>query len=439
MHLISNCKITHHGTVSDHTSLLLKFRLSRPKRKNCKKREFINWTKLTKISSRASYNEKIVGLTSDYSNNHSTSPSYDDFNQMILQAADATLKEEKTTNVGWFAHSAHILSPLFTRRNKLLKISRKDNTNCPILREQCIDARKTCNDAIDVAKGRWAAYLGQKIHEMKFTPKIAWQSIKLLQKGFSGHHHNKIQMNFLLPNGQLSSSDAEHLQILQPHFHKVYNRNAKVNIDIVKKTPNRPTLASLDLPLTFSEFEDALKKLTWHKAPGINHISPNALKALNDSNRRILFHNVEQWWNNDSIDHPEWHEAGLRPLPKSGDLTNPNNWRGIVLMEVTSKLVTILINTRLQKLLHKYSIPYQFGGVPSTGCQDAVFCLKNFLQERRDKNKDSWCLFLDLVKAYDTIRHDIIHTALEKFGCPTHLNHLISRLYKEFKVVLKLG
>ena len=64
---------------------------------------------------------------------------------------------------------------------------------------------------------------------------------------------------------------------------------------------------------------------------------------------------------------------------KKGDLLDPNNWRGIVLMDIVAKTVSIFINTRLQILLKSRGSIFQFGTMPKLGCQDAVFIIKSFL------------------------------------------------------------
>ena len=132
------------------------------------------------------------------------------------------------------------------------------------------------------------------------------------------------------------------------------------------------------------------------------------------------------------------HSSSKAPS-KKGDLSNPNNWRGIVLMEITSKLMATAINIRLQVLLENYGARNQYGGLPRTGCQDAVFFLKPILQERKDKNLDTWALFMDLIKAFDTVNHEVIMITLDKFGCPDKLQQMIARLYKYIFVEIKSG
>ena len=42
-----------------------------------------------------------------------------------------------------------------------------------------------------------------------------------------------------------------------------------------------------------------------------------------------------------------WLVGKLRLLPKSGDLSNPNNWRGITLLAVIAKLVCSVLSNRM--------------------------------------------------------------------------------------------
>ena len=45
----------------------------------------------------------------------------------------------------------------------------------------------------------------------------------------------------------------------------------------------------------------------------------------------------------------QWTESVIFPLFKKGDVNNPNNYRGISLSNVSSKVYSSIINSRLQK------------------------------------------------------------------------------------------
>ena len=146
----------------------------------------------------------------------------------------------------------------------------------------------------------------------------------------------------------------------------------KADIEFIKSTKSYMRILKSGLPFCKREFKKALKRLAWHKAQGINGISPNALKVLNKRNKKILFNFIQIWCETDA-EYKDWHISMLSILPKKGDLSNPNNWRGINLLDVTSKIVSIMINTRLQNVLKNNFYANQFGATPNAGCQDAIF------------------------------------------------------------------
>ena len=87
-------------------------------------------------------------------------------------------------------------------------------------------------------------------------------------------------------------------------------------------------------------------------------------------------------------------------------------------MDIVSKVVSIFVNVQLQKLMKICGLPFQFGAIPKLRCQDAVFVLKAFLQERREKILDTWVVFVDLIKAHNSVQHRVIDATLEIFGVP---------------------
>ena len=256
---------------------------------------------------------------------------------------------------------------------------------------------------------------------MRSTPKASWNAIKTLTKREAAHHNENIPMKFKLKNGSLSSSDKETISVLAEHFHLVCNRQTSVDWEYLHNIPTMRTIHEIGGPMTLDDLNIAIDKLSWHKAPGRNGVSPNAIKALNEENRIILLQFIHQWMDNPSLNFNNWEIATITPLPKKGDLSDPNNWHGITLLDVISKVVSIFLNNRLQRMLKTNGVPYQFGATPSLGCLDAVFTLKTLLQERREKGFDTWVTFIDLVKAYNLIQHDVIRKTLEILGAPANI------------------
>ena len=90
-------------------------------------------------------------------------------------------------------------------------------------------------------------------------------------------------------------------------------------------------------------------------------------------------------------------------LPKKGDLSDPNKWRGISLLSVASKLVSSIVATRLGKHFLDVGLDEQCGGVFGKGCIDGTYNVKQALHTLSQHGADSYVIFADLVKAYDTV------------------------------------
>ena len=65
--------------------------------------------------------------------------------------------------------------------------------------------------------------------------------------------------------------------------------------------------------------------------------------------------------------------------------------------------------------------------------------LRNALQLRRDHDKETYALFVDLIKAYDTANHELLFALLGKYGAPKELVKVIKRLHEGFQLKFKIG
>ena len=95
-------------------------------------------------------------------------------------------------------------------------------------------------------------------------------------------------------------------------------------------------------------------------------------------------------------------------VPKSGDVSDPNKWRGVNLMDIGAKVFINMMCKRLFKMIKAHGCPTQFGSSPSGGCQDGRFFIQTALHGRHKRNLGTYAAFVDLVKAFDTISHSIL-------------------------------
>lgn len=97
------------------------------------------------------------------------------------------------------------------------------------------------------------------------------------------------------------------------------------------------------------------------------------------------------------------------------------------------------MTTRAYILLDKHGTKYQFGATPKAGCQDGNFVLRTATHLRRQHNLETYVIFADLVKAFDTSNHNLIINIIKKLGGPPNFCNAIERLYTDLVVTLKIG
>jgi hypothetical protein len=117
-------------------------------------------------------------------------------------------------------------------------------------------------------------------------------------------------------------------------------------------------------------------------------------------------------------------------------LRHSTNYRGIVLQDAFAHLLSAIIGGRLHQLIKKCGMEEQFGYQENTGTNDATYCLRSALQLRQEHQQDTYLLFIDLIKAFDTANHDLLFAILEKYGTPQALIDVIRRLHDNFQLKL---
>jgi exonuclease III len=140
----------------------------------------------------------------------------------------------------------------------------------------------------------------------------------------------------------------------------------------------------------------------------------------------------------EGMTYDEWDRARLKLLPKKGDLSLCKNWRGICLLDVASKIFSSILVARMQQVMELHGLEEQTGFRPQRGTIDGLFAASVGLQKRKEHGKESWVLFLDLIKAFDSVPHDAVFEVLRRFGMPDHFINLVIRLHAQAKVLVEI-
>jgi hypothetical protein len=311
----------------------------------------IDWRKICEENEqRKLYNKYLLELTS-------RDMTYDTFCEAVTRAGRETAVSIESKCEGWYKASESILIPAIEEKNRLRhRLQDKSKLNDDEITDLQLKLKqinKRNHDLVDLAKARWYSGICSNIHNMRFNPRTAWENINLLAGGETAHHKTNINMAMKLDNGDLASNAKENMSVFSTHFHKVLNNHRPVDDSVLELIPQKPCLTDIDTPITFGEVKRAITKLKKGKAPGLNGIPPEALKAMDNAPKRTIHKHISDFFEG-KTDHEAWKRSQCVPVPKKGDLSDPNKWRGVMLMDMCSKIFSSIMTARAFKLLDKH-------------------------------------------------------------------------------------
>ena len=143
------------------------------------------------------------------------------------------------------------------------------------------------------------------------------------------------------------------------HFKLVFQRESTFDPEVLDGLAQRETLEELGAKPTAEELERLFRKAKAEEAVGLSGAAAEYYKAaMTDAKlkRRIVSAALKAWRSAASgggLDGAEeWQAGRLEEVPKAGkDLSNPSNFRGVMLIEVGMKVLSALVNERLQMVL----------------------------------------------------------------------------------------
>jgi len=121
----------------------------------------------------------------------------------------------------------------------------------------------------------------------------------------------------------------------------------------------------------------------------------------------------------------EWKESIIVPIFKKGDKTNCSKYRGISLLTATYKLLSNILLSRLSVYAEEITGDLHCGFWRNRSATDHIILHLLNTWEEWEYNEAGHELFIDLKKAYDSVRREVLYNILIEFGIPMKLISLI--------------
>ena len=284
-------------------------------------------------------------------------------------------------------------------------------------------------------------YYQQKCIEFKQNTKQLWQLINKINKKTN-------DKTSLIPKLKLDNlvyhSGKDVSNILAKHFSTVGKRYAEkidkpqtLLKDYIEKIPKNDKSMYL-IPVDETEIDRLIRDLPNKKSYGYDKINNCLLKEL----RPVITHPLTIVFNKslaEGVFPNSMKHADTVPLFKSKNKTDCNNYRPISLLITMSKLLEKVMYNRTLQFLDKHQLLFisQYGFRKKHSCSDAIMELTSEILKNKENNLYTACVFLDLSKAFDTLKPEILLRKMSNYGIRGQANQWFSSYLNNRKLRVK--
>ncbi|CAH1239030.1 Hypp5694 [Branchiostoma lanceolatum] len=238
-------------------------------------------------------------------------------------------------------------------------------------------------------------------------------------------------------DGTLLSKGEDKLARWAEHFEEVLNRPDPTSPPTVFDEPPHP------LPIDTSDFteaevQEAIKTLKNNKSPGMDGITAEMLKAGGDCTVQWMCHLCNQAWNAGEVPE-DWKNGAVVCIPKKGNLTECDNWRGVTLLSIPGKVYATCILNRMRDAVDKVLREQQAGFRPKRSCAEQIFTLRRIIEKCSELQAPLAISFIDFSKAFDSIHRPSLWNIMHSYGIPSRLISAVKQIYADSKCCVRTG
>ena len=370
-------------------------------------------------------NNEILQLkTSDETCQKDINNIVDNITNLIITSAEKSFGKlplySKSDNISkspsWFGHNCIKARKQFHTARYRYKL-RKTYANKEFLKNASTNYKRT----VKMYHFKFQQNNIQNIRKLKHTnPKKYW-------KFLNGKKNENIK------------ADSETLFIFFKNANVDENsQNPNININLINSANDND---KINMPITDSEVNYAIKSLKNNKACGIDQILNEHLKALSIRMVPTLTNLFNLVFDSGYI--PEsWTIGMIKPIYKNkGCVKDPSNYRPITLISCLGQLFTAVLNNRIQKYADEYDVisGCQAGFRKGYSTNDNIFILHHLIELVCKSKHKLYCAFIDLKQAFDRVWRDGLWEKLMKYHINGKCLRIIQSMYSNIKSCIQVN
>ena len=253
---------------------------------------------------------------------------------------------------------------------------------------------------------------------------------------------SKKMSHIRISSGHISEEPREIRNHVRDFYSTLYSRTPTDESAINSLSENIKTLdpslsEDLDNPITREELDNAVKKLSRNKSPGLDGLTSEFFQMfwpmLKNDFYEVLTSSLES-----GILPRSFKRAVITLLPKKGDLADISNWRPVSLLNTDYKIYTKLLASRLKNCIDHVVGRDQSYCVPGRSIYDNINLIRDIIFYANVENIPLAILNLDQKKAFDNVDHGYLFNIMKVMGFGNRFISYIQFLYEDAESLIKV-
>jgi hypothetical protein len=182
-------------------------------------------------------------------------------------------------------------------------------------------------------------------------------------------------------------------------------------------------------PFTVDEAVAELRKMAKKKASDTAGI---VVEMIQNSSREFLQTIVDifnQILQPTPLTPSSWEESAVKVLFKKGDPKQPENYRPITLLSILYKIFSRMLGSRIKAILDREQSSDQAGFRPGYSVDDHLFTVVMLIEKLNEYQQPLWICAVDFRKAFYTVEHEQLWSAMLAQGVPPVYVRTLAELY----------
>jgi hypothetical protein len=228
--------------------------------------------------------------------------------------------------------------------------------------------------------------------------------------------------------GKIISETDQELERWAEYFKDLLNRPQPENPPVIP--PAETDLQIRCEPPTLFEIQQAIRAQKNGKAAGPDGINAESLKAATEVTAQQLHSIFHKVWTQETFPQ-DWKEAHLVKIPKKGDLSKCENYRGISLLSVPGKAFNRVILNRMRAAVDERLREEQAGFRPNRSCTDQIASLRIIVEQSLEWNSSLYLNFIDYEKAFDSVHRNTLRQLMRHYGISQKIVNIVQKSYED--------